>query len=328
MDVVFVKARKISKSLKGNRGSAVNYSRYLTRELPSVDYSDKGRMLACGIEGTDESILDFWQKAEKRENQTKRKDSARFAKEYIMAIPHNLPIEEQEKVCAEVAKFLSSGNRVVAWYHHEPDKNGDSDERNFHCHFLMSEREYSNHKFSEKKNRDWNSKPFLKKQKKQIGEIINFHLEKMRLPKIKIELTEDEREAREMKADKTENQKKAERAEQKKLKTLEKKLALAEVKLNGLRGNEHGNPNEFGNSETGNSEQVGSLERLNSKFQHERELERDRRLARENAERLADEKRKRDEQFARKQQQELDEIRKRSASKKSRNVRGNEGYGR
>ena len=82
MDCVFVKARKISKSLKGNRGSAVNYSRYLDRTLKGVDYADKGKLLASGIDGTDEKPIEFWKKAESRELQTKRKDTARFAKEY------------------------------------------------------------------------------------------------------------------------------------------------------------------------------------------------------------------------------------------------------
>ena len=90
MDCVFIKARKISKSLKGNRGSVVNYSKYLTRELQDVDYKEKGGIIDCGIIGTDEKTLSFWKKAEERENQTKRKDSARFAKEYILALPHQL----------------------------------------------------------------------------------------------------------------------------------------------------------------------------------------------------------------------------------------------
>jgi hypothetical protein len=109
MDCVFVKARKISKALKSNRGSAVNYSKYLTRELPGIDYTEKGNILASGIEGTTEKPLEFWQKAEDRENQTKRKATARFAKEYIVALPHNLPIDEQSKICKTLAEKLSKG---------------------------------------------------------------------------------------------------------------------------------------------------------------------------------------------------------------------------
>lgn len=234
MDCVFVKARKISKALKSNRGSAVNYSKYLTRELPGIDYTDKGNILASGIEGTTEKPLEFWTKAEERENQTKRKASARFAKEYIMALPHNLPIEEQSRLCKTIAEKLSKGGRVVQWVHHEPDKEGD--ERNYHCHFLMSEREYKNGIFAEKKNRDWNSKKCLADHKKEIGNEINLVMERYNLPQLSVEIGEDV----EPKIDKTENQIRAERAERKKLSKAEKKIKLAEVKLNGFRGLENG----------------------------------------------------------------------------------------
>ena len=234
MDCVFVKARKISKALKSNRGSAVNYSKYLTRELPGIDYTDKGNILASGIEGTTEKPLEFWTKAEERENQTKRKASARFAKEYIMALPHNLPIEEQSRLCKTIAEKLSKGGRVVQWVHHEPDKEGD--ERNYHCHFLMSEREYKNGIFAEKKNRDWNSKKCLADHKKEIGNEINLVMERYNLPQWSVEIGEDV----EPKIDKTENQIRAERAERKKLSKAEKKLKLAEVKLNGFGRFENG----------------------------------------------------------------------------------------
>lgn len=234
MDCVFVKARKISKALKSNRGSAVNYSKYLTRELPGIDYTDKGNILASGIEGTTEKPLEFWTKAEERENQTKRKASARFAKEYIMALPHNLPIEEQSRLCKTIAEKLSKGGRVVQWVHHEPDKEGD--ERNYHCHFLMSEREYKNGIFAEKKNRDWNSKKCLADHKKEIGNEINLVMERYNLPQWSVEIGEDV----EPKIDKTENQIRAERAERKKLSKAEKKIKLAEVKLNGFGRFENG----------------------------------------------------------------------------------------
>lgn len=259
MDCVFVKARKISKALKSNRGSAVNYSKYLTRELQGIDYTDKGNILASGLVGTAESPLDFWRKAEERENQTKRKDSARFAKEYIVALPHNLPIDEQSRLCKTLAEKLSKGGRVVQWVHHEPDKEGD--DRNFHCHFLMSEREYQNGVFAEKKNRDWNSKKCLADHKKEIGQEINLVLERLQLPQIKIEIEEE----RETIQDRTERQIRAERAEKKALSKAEKKIKLAEVKLNGLGGLE----NRPGNSVSTDSELDSGIEK---QFQNFNEL--------------------------------------------------------
>lgn len=243
MDCVFVKARKISRSLKGNRGSVVNYSKYLDRTL-TIDFTEKGKLLASGIEGTNEKPITFWKKAEEREFQTKRKDSARFAKEYIVSFPYKLPIAEMQKLSDTIAKELSKINsssaaeekksRVVNWYLHEPDKDGD--ERNFHSHFLLSEREYffDKKEFAETKNRDWNSKATLKNHKKIIGERINERLRALNLPAIKIELAEDEI----IGINKTENQIKAQRANEKMLKKCDRKLKLAEVKLNGLRGNE------------------------------------------------------------------------------------------
>ncbi len=228
MDCVFVKARKISKALKGNRGSAVNYSKYLTRELERVDYGEKGEILSCGISGTNEKPLEFWKKAEERENQTKRKATARYAKEYIVAMPHEMPTENQAKLCKTIAEKLSLGDRVVQWVHHEPDR--ENSDKNFHAHFLMSEREYTNGKFAETKNRDWNSKQTLREHKREIGNEINKELEKLNLPKIKIEIEEE----RETIADKTESQKRVERKEKKQLEKTEKKIKLSEVKLNGF----------------------------------------------------------------------------------------------
>ena len=259
MDCVFVKARKISKALKSNRGSAVNYSKYLTRELQGIDYTDKGNILASGFVGTAESPLDFWKKAEERENQTKRKDSARFAKEYIVALPHKMPIDEQSRLCKTLAEKLAKGGRVVQWVHHEPDKEGD--DRNFHCHFLMSEREYQNGIFAEKKNRDWNSKKCLADHKREIGEEINLVLEKLQLPKIKIEIEEETEKIQ----DRTERQIRAERAEKKALSKAEKKIKLAEVKLNGLGGLE----NRPGNSVSTDSELDSGIEK---QFQNFNEL--------------------------------------------------------
>ena len=252
MNTIFVKARKISKSLKGNRGSAVNYEKYLTRQLQGVDYSDKGEVLAMGFSGIEsERAKDFWKMAEERESQTKRKDTARFAKEYIMALPAELPIAEQTELCKRVADILGKGNRAVKWYHHEPDKTEGSSERNFHCHFLMSEREYENGVFAETKNRDWNSKAFLQKHKKEIGAEINRTLERYNLPKWSVEIGEDA----EPKIDRTESQVRAERANKKAWRKAENKLKLAEVKLNGLGRTENG----IANSVDGNSKSDSRL---------------------------------------------------------------------
>lgn len=318
MDCVFVKARKISKSLKGNRGSAVNYSKYLDRTLKGVDYADKGRLLASGIDGTDEKPIEFWKKAEARELQTKRKDTARFAKEYIVGLPHNLPIEVMKNISETISKELSKNGRVVSWYLHEPDRDDESNGFNFHSHFLMSEREYKNGKFAEIKNREWNTKATLQSHKKVIGGFINERLAELGLPQIKIEVQEEQA----IGINKTENQIKAEKHNRKNLRKADRKIKLAEVKLNGLGRIERQHLDGISRFEKSNSsvaEQYADFQRLERAYTDFQQAER----IREEEQRKLEEQRKRDEQ-ERKLESERAERERKERSK--RNEKSN-GYG-
>lgn len=313
MNTIFVKARNISKSLKGNRGSAVNYAKYILRKMKGVDYTDKGEIIASGIEGTEESPIDFWTKAEARENQTKRKDTARFAKEYIMALPHEIPKEEMQKICESVAKILAKDNRVVQWAMHEPDKTEGSSENNFHCHFLMSEREYENGIFAETKNRDWNKKSFLQKHKKEIGAEINKVLERFNLPQWSVEIGEDV----EPKIDRTESQIRAERANRKALKKAERKLKLAEVKLNGLGRSERQHSDELGrteNADSGIKELYADFQKLERAYTDFQQTER----LREAEQRKLEEERRRAEQERKERLQRIEQQRKLEAERAER----------
>ena len=318
MDCVFVKARKISKSLKGNRGSAVNYSKYLDRTLKGVDYADKGRLLASGIDGTNEKPIEFWKKAEARELQTKRKDTARFAKEYIVGLPHNLPIEVMKNISETISKELSKNGRVVSWYLHEPDRNDESNGFNFHSHFLMSEREYKNGKFAEIKNREWNTKATLQSHKKVIGGFINERLAELGLPQIKIEVQEEQA----IGINKTENQIKAEKQNRKNLRKADRKIKLAEVKLNGLGRIERQHLDGISRFEKSNSsvaEQYANFQRIERAYTDFQQAER----IREEEQRKLEEQRKRDEQ-ERKLESERAERERKERSK--RNEKSN-GYG-
>lgn len=299
MDCVFVKARKISRSLKGNRGSAVNYSKYLDRTLKGVDYADKGKLLSSGICGTNETPLEFWKKAEERELQTKRKATARFAKEYIVALPHNLTKEDMAELSKLIANKMAINGRVVSWYLHEPD--GEGDGRNYHTHLLMSEREYINGRFSETKNRNWNEKKFLAQNKKDIGEIINERLLMRGLEPIKIELREDEI----IGSDKTERQIKAERANAKKLAKAERKIKLAEEKLNGLGRTERQYADSINGNQEFDSTVNATTEEQRKRYADFRETQR---VRRQEQQRIAEEQ-KRNAELARKEQERITEQR-------------------
>ena len=329
MESVFCKARKISKALKGNRGSVARYEEYLDRTLSDVDFSDKGKLLASGIDGAEQSPLAFWKSAEERELQTKRKDTARFAKEYIVGLPHNLPIEEMEKVSRAISAELSKNGRVVSWYLHEPDKDENEISKNFHSHFLLSEREYQNGKFAETKNRDWNSKQTLREHKKIIGEKINERLRALNLPEWKIELTEEEKQEREER--KGEERKAQERRIKKELKKADRKLKLAEVKVNGFRGLENGLGNPINtDSELNKSvaEQGQDFQQLTNRFVNfqrtsdaAERAERARQAELERKRQLAEQQRKLDLQRA-------EELRRQSHKRPAKSVDDDYYYGR
>ena len=329
MDCVFVKARKISKSLKGNRGSAVNYPKYLDRTLKGVDYADKGKLLASGIDGTDEKPIEFWKKAEARELQTKRKDTARFAKEYIVGLPHNLPIEVMKNISETISKELSKNGRVVSWYLHEPDRDDESNGFNFHSHFLMSEREYKNGKFAEIKNREWNTKATLQNHKKIIGGFINERLVELGLPQIKIEMKEEQVVG----INKTENQIKAERKNRKNLRKADRKIKLAEVKLNGLGRTERQFTDVLGGnskSDSGLEKQYADFQRIERAYTDFQQAERIREDERRNFEeqRRRDEK-ERNERLQRMEQQRKLETERTERERKERSKRNEKsnGYG-
>lgn len=192
MDCIFIKARNISRRNRGRRGSAVDYARYLARlSLPKVDYKDKGELLDSGIVGSyGINKGDFWKLAEAREKQTKRAADARYAKEYILGLPYNLSIDDKKALCYNIANMLAENGRVIDWYFHAPDKSGGSD-KNWHCHFMMSERGFNGKQFEQKKNIDWKKKEYLANNKRTIGRVINEVMQKRGLNPLDLRTAEE-----------------------------------------------------------------------------------------------------------------------------------------
>lgn len=151
MDCCFIKARVISRSNNGRRGSAVSYVHYLAREpMKGVNYADKGASLAHGIIGAGNmGAHELWLSAEHKELDSKRRATAQYAKEYILGLPEKLNKADQQAICKQVAEYLAAEGRVVDWYFHEPDKEGDS--RNWHCYLMMSTRSFNGQAWSKTK---------------------------------------------------------------------------------------------------------------------------------------------------------------------------------
>lgn len=78
---------------------------------------------------------DLWNIAEQSE---KRKD-ARVAREFVIAIPHEITRERQIEVAKEFSQYLSDRYEVVADLAiHEPSKEGD--DKNVHAHIMITTR--------------------------------------------------------------------------------------------------------------------------------------------------------------------------------------------
>ncbi len=187
MAISFVRAKAIS---RGKGQSAVACSAYRSGEKliqenegKKHDYTKKSGLLAEGLlcpEGLKMNRGELWNLVEKNEN---RKD-ARLAKEFIVALPNELPINEQKKIAERIAKQLSSGDRFADWAIHQPSKRGD--DRNIHAHFMITERSWNRETgtFEKLKNRDWNTEDYLQRQKEAIAEICNERLRAYNLPEI------------------------------------------------------------------------------------------------------------------------------------------------
>lgn len=144
---------------RGSGRSAVSAAAYrsgtkLTNERDGLvhDYTRKGGIEHSEIvlpEGTDaEWAYDrsaLWNAAEASE---KRKD-ARVAREFEVALPHELTADERVSLTKAFAQSLSNRfGTAVDFAIHAPD--GDMDVRNHHAHILMTTRQVSEHGLGDK----------------------------------------------------------------------------------------------------------------------------------------------------------------------------------
>ena len=194
MSIEFVRANPISRR-KGQSAVACSAYRsasklYDERYDKTHDYSNKSGVIAVGVKLDDTSLRDraeLWNLVEQYE---KRVD-ARLAKEYIIALPHELPLSDLVALMPKLAEVVADENRLADWAIHEPNKEGD--DRNLHAHILVTERawDYERGTFEQKKNRDWNTEEYLQKKKIEIGDVINIKLREKGLPELDMRSNEE-----------------------------------------------------------------------------------------------------------------------------------------
>ncbi len=110
----------------------------------------------------------LWNAVEKVE---RRKDS-QLAREINVALPTELNKAQQLELVQEfvTAQFVSQGMVADLAFH-------DLNSHNPHAHIMLTMREIDEHGFSPKKNRDWNRKELLEKQRQAWAISTNYALE-------------------------------------------------------------------------------------------------------------------------------------------------------
>jgi hypothetical protein len=121
---------------------------------------------------TDREAL--WNAVERREDESTRPDSAQPARDFKIALPHELSRDQRRQLTEEFARYMAQRGMIVDVAIHAPDR-GD-DPRNYHFHMLASMRSVTPEGFGNKV-REWNRDTELLEWKEHWSELGARHLE-------------------------------------------------------------------------------------------------------------------------------------------------------
>jgi hypothetical protein len=97
-----------------------------------------------------ESIEQFWNRAELAE----RQQNAQIAERIIIALPHELTLQQNIWLLQDHVKEFTRQGRVVQVAIHAPEHSGPGAERNIHAHLLVSLRGVDEHGFKASKTQE------------------------------------------------------------------------------------------------------------------------------------------------------------------------------
>jgi hypothetical protein len=132
------------------------------------DYERRGGVLAEGIllpaHAPDwmRNRAQLWNAVERREDRSTRPDQAQLAREFVIALPHELDDQAREYLVKNILKEGAARKGMVADYAiHAPDREGDH--RNYHAHVMLTMRriDRADPDGFGPKAREWNSKKEL-----------------------------------------------------------------------------------------------------------------------------------------------------------------------
>jgi len=185
MAIHFLQVNIIKRS---KQQSALAKSAYITRGVhydelsgQTYDYRYRGNAFHSEIlipAGSPLWLIDVSQSYEKlwtlAERFEKRRD-AQIAREYVVAFPHELPLDQLKKLAPEwILKTFVSKGMVASYSIHAPNPGGDS--RNIHMHVMVTMRQIGPEGFLQKE-RQWNDKKYLFEVRKSWMDCANRYLE-------------------------------------------------------------------------------------------------------------------------------------------------------
>lgn len=166
------KGRSATASAAYRAGAAIEDER--TGQI--FDYTGKRGVLHSEImapANTPDWMLDraaLWNAVERIEQ---RRD-AQLARDFILSLPHELTEEQRVELMRDFLRqeFVARG-MIADFSIHAPDR--QSDQRNHHCHVMVTMRELTGAGFG-LKNRDWNKTTLLEQWRERWEQTVNRHL--------------------------------------------------------------------------------------------------------------------------------------------------------
>lgn len=123
---------------------------------------------------------ELWNHAEQREEKSTRRATATTAREFRLALPHELNLDEQITLTRAFGQYLVNNYGVAVDFSiHAPDKEGD--DRNFHAHVLITDRRITDAGFADKVRElspQNGGRAHIIAIREKWAEIVNQHLER------------------------------------------------------------------------------------------------------------------------------------------------------
>jgi len=117
----------------------------------------------------------LWNAVERREDQSTRPDQAQLARDFKIALPHELTAQQRLALTKEFSVEMAQKGMVVDVAIHAP--HAENDDRNYHIHMMLTMREITPDGFG-KKVREWNRDSELEQWKERWSELGARHLER------------------------------------------------------------------------------------------------------------------------------------------------------